>query len=49
MANRPAGIHGAQMLPSEQPVPAVWTNHATEQLIYGGRAAGWLVVPNLEP
>lgn len=22
---------------------------ATEQLIYAGRAAGWLVVPNLEP
>lgn len=21
----------------------------TEQLIYAGRAAGWLVVPNLEP
>ncbi len=25
------------------------TGLTTEQLIYAGRAAGWLVVPNLEP
>lgn len=26
-----------------------WSGLTSEQLIYAGRAAGWLVVPSLEP
>ena len=41
--------HTAELGQAARRGPALRSGLTTEQLIYGGRAGGWLVVPSLEP